>query len=142
MTSKFAGGGHLCAGLVAAIGIVGMTGAPAIAQQAAEEAIEEIVVQAPVERRQRKWTKSGGWIEVIELSRRVSFTDLDLSKYADVTELETRIETTAKGTCEQLAEMFPLDKSDRDEVRRCTQKAIKGADEQLQAAIAAAAPPG
>lgn len=140
MTRKFAGRGHLCAGLVAAIGVVGMTGAPAIAQQAAEEAIEEIVVYAPVERRQRKWSK-GGWVEVIELSRRVTFTDLDLSKYADVTELETRIETTAKGACEQLVEMFPLDKSDKDDVRRCTQKAIKGAEEQLQAAIAAAAPP-
>lgn len=140
MTSKFAGGRYLCAGLVAAIGVVGMTGAPAIAQQAAEEAVEEIVVYAPIERRQVKW-KRGGWVEVIELSRRVSFTDLDLSKDADVTELETRIETTAKGACEQLDEMFPLDQSDRGEVRRCTKKAIKGAEEQLQAAIAAATPP-
>jgi UrcA family protein len=111
---------------------------PAIAQQAAEEVIEEIVVQAPIVRRQVGRTAIGAKIEVIELSRRVSYADLDLNRPADVTELKTRIETTAKESCEQLSDMFPSNPSDRNELRRCTNQAVDGAEEQVQAAIAAA----
>ena len=110
---------------------------PAIAQQVAE-AMEEIVVEAPIVRRQVGRSAAGAKIEVIELRRRLSYADLDLSKYADVTELKTRIDTTAKESCEQLSEMFPLSPSDRGEIHRCTNQAVNGAEEQVQAAIAAA----
>ncbi len=109
---------------------------PAIAQQVAE-AMEEIVVEAPIVRRQVGRSAAGAKIEVIELRRRLSYADLDLSKDADVTELKTRIETTAKESCEQLSEMFPLSPSDRGEIHHCTNKAVNGAEEQVQAAIAA-----
>ena len=111
---------------------------PASAQQAAEEVIEEIVVQAPIVRRQVGRTAIGAKIEVIELRRRVSYADLDLSKDADVTALKARIETTAKESCEQLSDMFPLNPSDRAEIRRCTNQAVDGTEEEVQAAIAAA----
>ena len=111
---------------------------PAIAQQAAEEVIEEIVVQAPIVRRQVGRTAIGAKIEVIELRRRVSYADLDLSKDADVTALKARIETTAKESCEQLSDMFPFDPSDRREIQSCTNQAVDGTEKQVQAAIAAA----
>ena len=110
---------------------------PAIAQQTAEE-VDEIVVEVPIVRRQVERTTSGAKVEVIELRRRVSYADLNLSKYADVTELKTRIETTAKESCEELSDMYPLDPSDRGEIRRCTNQAVDGTEEQVHAAIAAA----
>jgi UrcA family protein len=110
---------------------------PAIAQQGAEP-MEEIVVEAPIVRRQVGRSAAGAKIEVIELRRRLSYADLDLSKDADVTELKTRIETTAKESCEQLSDMFPLNPSDTSEIHRCTNQAVNGAEEQVQTAIAAA----
>ncbi len=125
---------------LAATGLV-INADPAIAQQADEEVIEEIVVTAPPVRRQFKRRRGGGWDEVVELRRRVSFADLDLSKHQDITELETRIETTAREACEKLQEMFPLSiPPGRAGVRRCRKTAERSAEDQLQAAIAAAAP--
>ena len=134
LTFSFVSGAFLA---FAATGLV-INPDPAIAQQAAEEVIEEIVVEAPIVRRRVGRTTSGVPIEVIELRRRVSYADLDLSKYADVTELKTRIETTAKESCERLSDMFPLDPSDRLEIRRCTNEAVDSTEEEVQAAIAAA----
>lgn len=130
LTFSFVSAGLLA---LAATGFV-IKSDPAIAQQVVEKAHETIVIEAPIVRRQVGIDK----VEVIELRRRVSYVDLDLSKYADVTELKTRIETTAKESCEQLSDMFPHDPSDRREIRRCTNRAVDGTEEQVQAAITAA----
>jgi len=109
----------------------------AIAQQAAEE-IEEIVVEAPVNRHQVGGPAIlGARIEVIELNQRVSYADLDLSKQADVSELETRIKITAKESCEQLSDMFPTNRWSSLEIQRCTNQVVGGTEDQVQAAIAA-----
>jgi len=108
---------------------------PAIAQQASK-VIEEVVVEAPITVRQVGRTSIGAKIELIELKRRVSYADLDLSEHANVTELETRVETISKESCEKLSDMFPFDSA--TEKRRCIKKAIESADEQVQAAIVAA----
>jgi UrcA family protein len=111
---------------------------PAIAQQAAE-AIEEIVVEAPIVRRQvGRATGTNAKIEIIELRRRVSFADLDISRYEAVIELEARIQTIAKEACEKLFEMYPSTPPDRLAIKRCTEQAIDGTEEKVQAAIAAA----
>ena len=121
---------------LAATGLV-ITIDPAIAQQADEE-IEEIVIEAPIVRRQVGGSASiGAKFEVIKLTRQVSFADLDLSKQADVTELEARIGTTAKESCEKLSSMFPADPWDRQEIQRCTKQVVGNTEEQVQAAIAA-----
>ena len=110
---------------------------PAIAQQVAE-VMEEIVVEAPIVRHQVGRSAAGAKIEVIELKRRVSYADLDLSKHVDVTELKTRIETTAKESCEKLDDMFPFaEPTGGQGIRSCTDKAVAGTEEQVQAAIAA-----
>ena len=111
---------------------------PAIAQQATE-AVEEITVKAPVVHRnfERGPAVNRVGTEIIEVRARVSYADLDLSKYADVTELKTRIETIAKDSCEKLSDMFPMDKKMR-EIRRCANESVADTEEQVQAAIAAA----
>jgi len=134
LTFSFVSAGFLA---LAATGFVIKTD-PAIAQQATEEILEEIVVGAPIVRRQVGRTAIGAEIEVIELRRRVSYADLDLSKDADVTALKARIETTAKESCEQLSDMFPLDQSERREIQSCTNQAVDSTEEKVQAAIAAA----
>jgi len=121
-----------------AIGFVLKTD-PVIAQQVDEEIEEVVVIEAPIVRRHAERTAASGMrTEIIELRRRVSYADLDLSKHADVIELEKRIETTAKEACEKLDEMFPIPPSDIADIRRCTRKAIEGTEEEVQAAIAAA----
>jgi UrcA family protein len=117
---------------------LGIKTQPAVAQQASEET-EELVIEAPIVRRQVGRAVIGAArVEVIELTRQVSYADLDLSKDADVTELETRIETTAKDSCEKISDMFPSNRSDRAEIARCANQAIDGTEEQVQAAIVAA----
>ncbi len=120
---------------LAATGLVFKTG-PAVAQQASE-VMEEVVVEGPITVRQvGRANIIGARIEVIELKRRVSYADLDLNKHADVIELETRVETIAKESCEKLSAMYPLDSA--TERRRCIKKAINSAEKQVQAAIVAA----
>jgi UrcA family protein len=93
--------------LAAAGGLVGgviMTSAPALAQPQ-----EEITVTAPYEvhRKDAGRAASGAAIEVISLTRHVTYSGLDLTKQADVTELESRIKRTAKEACKQLDSLYP-----------------------------------
>lgn len=112
--------------------------APASAQPTADE-VEEITVKAPVVRRMVGGPAVvGATDEIIELNRRVSYSDLDLSKEADVAELETRIESVARDSCDQLSGMFPGDRWESRDIQRCTKQAVDGAEEQVLAAIAAA----
>ncbi len=119
-----------------ATGLVFKAG-PAIAQQASE-VVEEVVVEAPITVRQFGRSNIGVEIELIELKRRVSYADLDLSKHADVIELETRVETISNESCGKLSAMYPLDPWGRQELQRCIKKSINSAEEQIQAAIVAA----
>jgi UrcA family protein len=113
-------------------------GGTAFAQQAAQEMEEVVVVGAPVVRQWTERGRLGGNVETIELTRRVSYADLDLTLHADVLMLEERIENVARESCKTLSDMFPLDRSDSQEIESCTRKAIAGTEEQVKAAIAAA----
>ncbi len=107
----------------------------AVAQQANEEMEEVAVITAPIEHRYEGRTMRGP-ILVIELKRRVSYADLDLSELADVTTLVTRIEATARESCEELSNMIPF--GDRMESRRCMKRAVHGTEGQVQAIVKAA----
>jgi len=104
-----------------------------------QQVTEEIIVRAPFERIEIK-SASGSSLnsEIVELQRHVSIADLDLSKYADVNELDSRISAVAKESCQKLSDMFPLDRSDPAEMLRCTKSAIASADDQKEMVIAAA----
>jgi UrcA family protein len=105
----------------------------------AQQDVEEVIVSAPIER--VKDTHTIGSIattEVIELNRYVSYSDLDLTKVADVATLDERIAGTAKESCQALSDMFPLDRSDPAEMGRCVKKAVSGTKKRKNKAIAAA----
>ena len=98
---------------------------------------EEITaIEGSVTRRQERRTKLGFPIEIVQLKQRVSYADLDLSKEADVTVFELRVETAAKRSCEELANRQSLELGGWT-ITRCTSEAIDRSVEQMQAAIAA-----
>ena len=103
----------------------------------AQDITEEIIVRAPMERTEvRGSVGSLVKTEIIELNRYVSFTDLDLTKPADVAELDSRIADIAKDSCQKLSDMFPLDRSERAEMNLCVRKAIASATKRKENAIA------
>lgn len=125
---------------VATVSLLVLASAPALADQE-NERLEEIIVQAPISVK-REVTRSAAaptvTTEEVELKRQVYIGDLDLSLYADVKELESRIEQVAEDSCKKLSDMFPLRKADRADARRCVDRAIKSAMAEKEAAIAAA----
>lgn len=96
-----------------------------------------IITERPVTRRQEGRTTRGFSIEIIELKRRVSYADLDLSRQADVTVFESRVETAAKRSCEELALRHSIELMDRSAITRCTKEAVVRSVKQVQSAIAA-----
>ena len=106
----------------------------------AQEVNEKIVIVAPYELTKVKSPTSaqlGLTTEIWELKRLVNIDDLDLTKYADVTKLNSRIESVAKESCQKLSDMFPLNPSNPVEMRRCKKKAIASTKKQTERAIAA-----
>lgn len=114
---------------------------PAHAQAADDppsRVMEEIVVVAsPYVRRRVETTDSTGrTTETLTLKRHISYADLDLSKYADVSELRKRIEVNAKEACEELDELYPIPRWDKTDMQDCINRAISSANDGLEAAIA------
>ena len=106
-------------------------GSPAIAQP-----IEEITVTAPSIYQEIKGHKASTTApgERITVTHYINYADLDLSKSADVAELETRVNNSAKAVCVQLDKLFPLIRPDLN----CVRKAADGGMEQVHQAVAAA----
>jgi len=77
----------------------------------------------------------GAPIELIELRGRVSYADLDLTKQADLAELDKRLNDAAKEACKDLARLYPVGHRD---TRSCIGEALDSAKEQKQVVIAAA----
>lgn len=120
---------------------LGMTAVTAQAQQSREPLEEIIILEAPaVVRYPEKRSPIGAPSEVVELTRRVSYADLDLGQTSDVNMLENRIDVTAKETCRDLSEMFAPYMS-ADETRTCERRAIADAMEQVEMAVAVATGP-
>ena len=104
----------------------------AIAQET--DAMEEIVVRAPVVHREVETLPNGIKVDVVEVLARISYADLDLTMYKDVMTLETRIESRANESCEHLAGMFPLD-MDKRAIQRCASESVADTRKQMKAAI-------
>ena len=132
----------VCSVLLVSTGLLLGTGAAAAqdtGEKKAGEAIEEVIVEAPVVRRKVAATSPTGYTtEMIQLRRQVTFSDLDLTDETDVKMLQERIETTAKEACQALDDMLDRDKQDPTDVFRCTKQAIKDAEKEVEAVVAAA----
>jgi UrcA family protein len=129
---------HLVLASVGALVGVGLLTAnvPAVAQQA-----EQITVVAPREVHHEivGRTYSGLPVELVSLTRQVSYAGLDLKKQADVAELEKRIHETAKEACKQLDTLYPDLGNPRVPAHQdCVKTAVDAAMVQAKAAIAAA----
>jgi len=114
-----------------------LMGEGSVMAQQTSDILEEIIVVAPrlVTREEVGRTASGSKVELISLTRRVSYADLNLATHADVMELEERIDATAKLACDQLAEMFPLSDPNTPD---CVSEAVAGAKARVDEAVAAA----
>jgi UrcA family protein len=94
------------AGVGAIVGTTAFFSPAAVAEQTADqpEAMEGITIVAPyvVHRKVVGRSTIGAPVEVLSLSRSVSYSDLDLTKAADAAELKKRISDTAKDACDYL----------------------------------------
>jgi len=102
-------------------------------------AIEEVRVEAPVVTRKVTARGMAGYTtEVIQLRRRVSYADLDLTDEMDVEEFEKRLEMAAREACETLKELFPRGQKNAGDVYRCTRHAIENSEKEFESLVAAA----
>jgi UrcA family protein len=80
-------------------------------------------------------SSSGVPSELVSISFRINYADLDLSKSADVSTLQSRLESAARAGCQQLDKLYPFTPR---EAPSCLKKALKDSSAQMQNAIAAA----
>jgi len=114
------------------------TGPTARAQQQAAPIMEEVVVVAPrlFRREQVGRAASGAPIERISVTRRVSYSDLDLKLHADVMELERRVADMSKEACEQTDTLFRLENLEPS-TAECIRRTQDAAMLQVREAVAA-----
>ena len=112
----------------------------AVASAGAQES-EQITIVAPhsIQHKQVGRTSSGIPIEQISLSHRVGYSDLDLTKPADVALLKKRVEAAAVQGCKELDKLYPLDNLSPSNTS-CAKSARETAMQQVDAAVAAAVP--
>ncbi len=73
--------------------------------------------------------------ELVTLTHRVSYADLDLATHSGAVALERRVEAAARTACEQLDKLYP---NDEPEAARCIHQAVANASRQVHEAIAVA----
>ena len=127
------------ASLLALSALLTVSAQRAVAQDDGRLIMEEVIVVAPrlVKRETLGRTATGADVERITLTRRVSYSDLDLTRHADVLELESRVSNMAETACAQLADLFPLDTDDPQNAD-CVRHAKASALAQVDAAAKAA----
>ena len=78
--------------------------------------------------------------ERVQLSRNVSFKDLDLTTPGGASELEQRIHDSADSVCKQLKEINPTNSAQNEELdhKTCVNGAVKSAMKQMKQAVASA----
>lgn len=118
------------------LGAFAMMGTNALAVAQSPQTLPEVVVMAyaPVTRLGRD--AHGRFIEVMRLSREVSYADLDVSTHTGAMRLEARIKDAAKAVCKDLNGLYPMGSEVDLPSGSCVGEAIKSARSQLKAAIA------
>ena len=114
-----------------------MTGTSAIAQQTETS---EVKIEASRSVQRIGTSTIGAPIEIVQLTRRVNYADLDLATHRGALDLERRINDTAKAACKQLDTLYPLGTTEGPgkEGKSCVKAAVDSAMVQAQASIAAA----
>ena len=76
-----------------------------------------------------------GASDVISISARVSFADLNLATYSGSQEVEARVRSTAKTLCDKLEQMYPTSLIN---IQSCVGNAVSKGMSDVRVAIAAA----
>lgn len=105
----------------------------AVAQQLPEVTV---VADKPVLAQGR--TASGHPVEVIQLSRVVNYSDINVASHIGAKVLEQRVTDAAKAVCDELATLYPTGTSHELGTGSCVADAVKAATPKVQAAITAA----
>lgn len=114
-----------------------MTSTVTFAQMNSSE-LPEVIVEAETPVAGAGRDARGFPIEVVQLSRRVSYADLHIGTHSGAIELHKRIETAAKAVCEELKRVYPHGSEENNPSGSCIRDAIKNAMPQANAAIAEA----
>ena len=102
----------------------------------AQQGEEEVTIEAKRPEKVVGRSYTGTPVEETTVTRKVRYADLDLTTHAGATELEKRVNDTAKAVCKQLDKVYPETVS---EGPTCIKKASKDAMVQASAAIETAA---
>jgi UrcA family protein len=104
---------------------------------AAAQSTTEIVVEAPRIQATGERSSIGAPIDIISVTHRVSYKDIDISTNSGAKVLETRIDTAAKAACKEIDTLYPL-RTPMPGSPPCEKTAFDRAMVQARIAIAAA----
>jgi UrcA family protein len=106
----------------------------------APSVLQGISVVAPhvVRRKTHETGPASGPIEVLSLSRTVSFADLDLRADTGVAAFEKRVHDTAQAACDKIEAQYPQDRYVPTPAQDCVKTTIDGAMPQVRQVVAAA----
>lgn len=127
-----------CRLALTALGALALVSSSALALAQSKDPIPEVTVTVhkPVSKLGRD--VNGRPVEVVQLTREVSYADLDISTYSGARALHARIKTAATAVCEELASKYPWASEYNLPAGSCVQEAIDSATPRLNAAIASA----
>ena len=97
--------------------------------------LPSITVQAAASKTIVGRSTIGAPIEQATRTRRVSYTDLDLTTYAGAKTLKRRVREAASEACRKLDDLYPLEER---QAPMCVEDAVAGASRQVHGAIAKA----
>jgi UrcA family protein len=101
----------------------------------AQEPGSEFVVSSPRLSGLAHSSLTGASADVISISQRVSYADLNLATASGSREMEARVRNTAKALCEKLEQRYPLSGTS---VETCVRNAVDKGMADVRAASAAA----
>jgi UrcA family protein len=101
----------------------------------AEQPEDQLVISSARSSGLAHGSTSRGSEQIISLSRRVSYADLNLGTYSGSQEIEARVRSTAKSLCEKLDQMYPT--SDIN-TKTCVRNTVAKGMADVRAAMVAA----
>ena len=104
---------------------------------AAAQQTTEIIVEAPRVERAAERTLGRGPIDIVSVTHRVSYKDIDIGTSSGAAVLEQRIKDAAKAACHEIDKLYPH-KVPVPHDPPCEQTAFDKAMSQARTAIAAA----
>jgi UrcA family protein len=97
----------------------------------------EIVVEAPRVQHTDQGAPGGAQVDIISVTHRVSYKDLDIATTAGARALEQRVKDAASAACKEIDKLYPMQAS-ASSYPSCEKAAVDKAMVQERAAIAAA----